>query len=76
VLLQDAKFLEQIIAQSQSTLPSLRAEYAQVIEVLEKEEAAIADLEKSDKDYLNELKVSIAEQEYVSFNMLRYRVRS
>ena len=34
---------------------------------LEQEEAAIAELEKSDKDYLNELKVSIAEQEYVPF---------
>lgn len=44
-------------------LPALRAEYAQVMEELEKEEAAVAELEKSDKDYLNELKVSIAEQE-------------
>ena len=34
-------------------------------EELEKEEAAVAELEKSDKDYLNELKVTIAEQEYV-----------
>ena len=44
-------------------LPSLRDEYAQVMDELEKEEAAVAELEKSDKEYLNELKVSIAEQE-------------
>lgn len=62
---QDAKFLEQVIGQAQSMLPALRAEYAQVMEELEKEEAAVAELEKSDKDYLSELKTSIAEQEYV-----------
>ena len=54
-------------------LPSLRSEYAQVIEELEKEEAAIAELEKSDKDYLNELKVSIAEQESVYKPLHRYQ---
>lgn len=62
---QDAKFLESVIGDAQSILPALRAEYAQVLEELEQEEAAVAELEKSDKDYLNELKVTIAEQEYV-----------
>lgn len=56
--------MESIIGDAQSILPALRAEYAQVLEELEQEEAAVAELEKSDKDYLNELKVTIAEQEY------------
>ncbi|GJE85895.1 Spc7 kinetochore protein-domain-containing protein [Phanerochaete sordida] len=59
----DAKFLEGMIGEAQGMLPSLRAEYAQVMEELEKEEAAVAELEKSDKEYLNDLKVSIAEQD-------------
>ncbi|EKM60780.1 uncharacterized protein PHACADRAFT_168096 [Phanerochaete carnosa HHB-10118-sp] len=59
----DAKFLEGITNEAQDILPSLRAEYAQVMEELEKEETAVAELEKSDKEYLNELKVSIAEQD-------------
>lgn len=64
----DAKFLEQVIGETQGMLPSLRAEYAQVMDELEKEEAAVAELEMSDKEYLNELKVSIAEQELVIYH--------
>ncbi|KAF7792468.1 hypothetical protein EIP86_003507 [Pleurotus ostreatoroseus] len=59
----DAKVLEDIINQAQDMLPSLRAEYEQAARELQQEEADIAELQNSDKDYLNELKVSIAEQE-------------
>lgn len=62
--------MESVIGDAQSILPALRAEYAQVLEELEQEEAAVVELEKSDKDYLNELKVTIAEQEY-AFLVLR-----
>lgn len=46
-------------------LPSLRDEYAEIMAELEKEEADIAEIENSDKNFLSDLKVSIAEQEYV-----------
>lgn len=55
--------LENIISQAQDMLPALRAEYEQAARELEQEEADVAELQNSDKDYLNELKVSIAEQE-------------
>lgn len=44
-------------------LPSLREEYEQVMAELEKEEADVAEIENCDKNYLSDLKVSIAEQE-------------
>ena len=66
ILLQDAKILEGIISQAQGMLPSLRDEYAQIMAELEKEEADIAEIENSDKNFLSDLKVSIAEQECVS----------
>ena len=66
ILLQDAKTLEGIINQAQGMLPSLRDEYAQIMAELEKEEADIAEIESSDKNFLSDLKVSIAEQECVS----------
>lgn len=46
-------------------LPSLREEYAQVMAELEKEQADIAEIEEQDQDMLNELKATIADQEYV-----------
>ena len=52
--------------EAQEMLPALRMEYAQVSLELRQEEADVAELQNSDKDYLDELKVSIAEQEYVS----------
>ncbi len=55
--------LEEIIGQAQEILPGLRDEYDQVMRELEKEEKDVSELEKSDKDYLNELKMTIAEQE-------------
>lgn len=58
--------MEGIISQAQSSLPSLREEYAQIMAELEKEEADIAEIESSDKNFLSDLKVSIAEQEYVT----------
>ncbi|PSR80699.1 hypothetical protein PHLCEN_2v6615 [Hermanssonia centrifuga] len=59
----DAKVLEEIIGQAQEILPGLRDEYDQVMRELEKEEKDVSELEKSDKDYLNELKMTIAEQD-------------
>ena len=57
--------MEDIIKQAQDMLPALRAEYAQAALELREEEADVAELQNSDKDYLDELKVSIAEQESV-----------
>lgn len=65
IVLQDAQVLEDVIKQTQDMLPSLRAEYAQAALELRQEETDVAELQNSDKDYLNELKASIAEQEYV-----------
>ncbi|KAI0344137.1 hypothetical protein BDW22DRAFT_1483249 [Trametopsis cervina] len=59
----DAKTLEDIIGQAQTMLPALRDEYAQIMAELEKEEADIAEIENSDKNFLSDLKVSIAEQD-------------
>lgn len=67
---QDASTLESIITQTQDMLPSLRDEYAQVMKELEQEKADIAEIEGSDQDYLNELKATIAEQEYVAHCVL------
>lgn len=53
-----------MISQAQGMLPSLRDEYAEIMAELEKEEADIAEIENSDKNFLSDLKVSIAEQEY------------
>lgn len=55
--------MEDIIKAAQGMLPALRAEYEQVARELAQEEADVAELQNSDKDYLSELKVSIAEQE-------------
>ena len=47
-------------------LPELRQEYEEVTRLLAQEQADIDEIENSDKDYLNELKATIAEQRYVS----------
>jgi hypothetical protein len=69
--IQDAKTLENIINGAQNMLPSLREEYAQIMAELEKEEADIAEIENSDKNFLSDLKVSIAEQECVRSHFYR-----
>ncbi|KAI0758387.1 Spc7 kinetochore protein-domain-containing protein [Irpex lacteus] len=69
----DAKALEGIISQAQSSLPALREEYAQIMAELEKEEADIAEIESSDKNFLSDLKDSIAEQD-VEVQALRANV--
>ncbi|KAI5993840.1 hypothetical protein EDC04DRAFT_2872627 [Pisolithus marmoratus] len=61
-MINDANFLERIICEAQSILPSLQQEYDQLMEELEQETAEIAELEACDQGYLKELKVSIAEQ--------------
>ncbi|KIJ21478.1 hypothetical protein PAXINDRAFT_159567 [Paxillus involutus ATCC 200175] len=58
----DAKLLEGIIRQTQDMVPTLQREYDQLMEELAKEKAEVAELEGCDQDYLNELKVTIAEQ--------------
>ena len=51
-----------MIKEAQDLLPTLRQEYEEVSRLLEQEQADIDEIENSDKDYLNELKSSIAEQ--------------
>ncbi|KAI0706070.1 Spc7 kinetochore protein-domain-containing protein [Cytidiella melzeri] len=59
----DAKTLESITSQAQGILPSLREEYAHIVAELDKEEADIAEIENSDKNFLSDLKASIADQD-------------
>jgi len=47
-------------------LPALREEYQSIMRELEEERAAIAEIESCDKDFLDELKGTIAEQQYES----------
>ncbi|KAH9891025.1 Spc7 kinetochore protein-domain-containing protein [Cubamyces lactineus] len=58
----DATYLAGIIKEAQDVLPALRDEYAEVTRLLEQEQADIDEIENSDKDFLNELKATIAEQ--------------
>ena len=51
-----------MIKDAQDMLPELRKEYEDVVRLLEQEQADIDDIENCDKDYLNELKATIAEQ--------------
>lgn len=60
----DAKVLESLTRQVQDLLPSLREEYEQAIRELEQEQAEVDELERSDQSYLNELKATIAEQDF------------
>ena len=46
-------------------LPELRQEYEEVTRLLAQEQADIDEIENSDKDFLNELKATIAEQRYL-----------
>lgn len=62
---QDAKTLEKIKAKAADVVPTLQREYDEIMRQLEKEQAEVADIEQCDQDYLNELKSSIAEQEWV-----------
>lgn len=45
-------------------VPSLEKQYQELVTELEKERAEVAEIEASDQDYLNELKISIAEQKF------------
>ncbi|KAL7285776.1 hypothetical protein ACG7TL_000885 [Trametes sanguinea] len=58
----DATYLAGVIKEAQDILPALREEYAEVTHLLEQEQADIDEIENSDKDFLNELKATIAEQ--------------
>ncbi|KAI0666330.1 Spc7 kinetochore protein-domain-containing protein [Trametes maxima] len=58
----DATYLAGVIKEAQDVLPALRDEYAEVMRLLQREQADIDEIENSDKDFLNELKGTIAEQ--------------
>ncbi|KAH9853039.1 Spc7 kinetochore protein-domain-containing protein [Lenzites betulinus] len=58
----DATYLAGVIKDAQDILPALREEYAEVTKLLAQEQADIDEIENSDKDFLNELKATIAEQ--------------
>ncbi|OJT06038.1 Kinetochore protein spc7 [Trametes pubescens] len=58
----DATYLAGVIKEAQDILPQLRDEYAEITRLLEQEQADIDEIENSDKDFLNELKATIAEQ--------------
>jgi len=55
--------LEKLKAQHANLEQDLETEYASLMEELRLEEKEVEDIEGCDQDYLNELKVSIAEQE-------------
>ena len=59
---QDEKALNQIIRDAEDLLPALREQHAQILQELEKEQAEIEDIERSDPVYLEELKIEIEEQ--------------
>jgi kinetochore protein Spc7/SPC105 len=59
---QDANTLEPIKRAAEELVPALEKEYNDILKVLEREQAEVAEIEVSDQDYLNDLKVSIAEQ--------------
>ena len=59
---QDEKALNQIIRDAEDLLPVLREQHAQILQELEKEQAEIEDIERSDPAYLEELKIEIEEQ--------------
>lgn len=63
---QDAKILEDVNRRAQEIIPALQEEYDQLMKELEQEQADVADIENCDQEYLNDLKASIAEQEYVN----------
>ena len=54
-----------MIKEAQDMLPELRQEYEEVTRLLAQEQADIDEIENSDKDFLNELKATIAEQRYL-----------
>ncbi|KAI0735508.1 Spc7 kinetochore protein-domain-containing protein [Earliella scabrosa] len=58
----DATYLAGVIKEAQDMLPELRQEYEEVTRLLAQEQADIDEIENSDKDFLNELKATIAEQ--------------
>lgn len=68
--LQDVRTLSNLRVQADSVIPVLQAEYDALVKELEEEQAEVADIEKCDQEYLNELKASITEQKSVPFMSL------
>ncbi|KAJ3567148.1 hypothetical protein NP233_g6546 [Leucocoprinus birnbaumii] len=58
----DARILEPLKKSAEELVPTLEKEYYEILQELEREQAEVAEIEASDQEYLNDLKVSIAEQ--------------
>jgi kinetochore protein Spc7/SPC105 len=58
--------LRDFLGRSSNLVPELQCQYEALVDELDKEHKEIAEIQNSDEDYLNELKSSIAEQEFVS----------
>ncbi|KAF5356236.1 hypothetical protein D9756_004174 [Leucocoprinus leucothites] len=58
----DARILEPIKNSAEELVPTLEKEYNDILKELEREQREVAEIEASDQQYLNDLKVSIAEQ--------------
>jgi len=56
--------LEPIKKSTEELLPTLEKEYIDILKELEHEQEEVRQIEASDQGYLNDLKVSIAEQKY------------
>jgi hypothetical protein len=57
--------LRDFLGKSSNLVPELQRQYEALVDELDKEHKEIAEIQNSDEDYLNELKSSIAEQEFV-----------
>ncbi|KAF7306544.1 Spc7 domain-containing protein [Mycena indigotica] len=64
-LRKDAEALEQLRELPDQILPGLQQEYDELMRELAQEEAEVAEIQNCDQDYLNGLKASIAEQDFV-----------
>ena len=54
--------MDQLIKETESLLPALRDQHEQTIQELDREQKEIADLERSDPSFLEELKTTIDDQ--------------
>ncbi|KLO20428.1 Spc7-domain-containing protein [Schizopora paradoxa] len=61
-LQRDEQVLDDIVSQAEGLLPSLKQQHAQILLELERERSDVAEMEDSDPAYLEELKVTIDEQ--------------
>ncbi|KAF7320165.1 Spc7 domain-containing protein [Mycena kentingensis (nom. inval.)] len=62
-LRKDRDLLDKLRSMPDEVLPPLEREYEDLMRELEQEQAAVAEIENCDQDYLNELKGTLADQE-------------